>query len=701
MKSHAASTSGYGSVTGYEEPGLAHGTRSTAPQRDAHALSGHYNDTRVQVVAASTQGSTMPRAAHRTPWQTGRARLGRLARQLGLLNGRSARLPASTVTPREPHTPAQAQLRNLAAMIGQGEQQHGAAGYVAGGLASGDTPQTRTTLRDLFAADPFTPAVARPHVTLAELLAAGSPSSSGAASPRSVEPQTSQSEIQPYSPARAAGSSAGRPVPSHSEHSSGPERQDQLKGKSIDPHVALQHLDHVDFDGIGRIQSFKTPDVPAHVLDALEAAQTVPLTHVNAPHPREVAKTERDSLVQFMALLRKVPGEAARALFDEGKAIWLSGDVSSGVAADYFRRAASETRHLPGVHALAENLLKQTESEKTLPQYHENLYGRKFDSEIAHALIHNPPPAMLESTRAVAKALIERFEPLFASLNDTEHLDFLDGIHKWVDDDVRPWFSHTPEIHAFLENPSFEALLNALRKVDTGIDVLKVNFLAVQLSMLGRHTASKDWMAFADANYHTAVIPQRSTYAMDHDVKTQSYGIRLHYQPEYEPTPQFGQGKSWADARTPDFEMLTAFEDMAVSTGHPIVNGASGSTNIMAFMLRHLAQTDPSFDANSALLGTMSFLVFDGGHSFNEAMTVADAIRTHPGTTDPHDLDASMERSDMMSDYALQYHDLARLGERGTIEHVLDTALSKTLDYFDAHSHYAQQNQHIADGLHS
>ena len=683
MRSHAASMSGYGNVTGYEEHDLSHGTASVAQQRDVRAPSGHYNDTQVHVVAASAQGSNTQRAAHRTPWQTGRARLVNLARLLGLQNGRSARSPASMVPPGESHVPAQAQLRNLAAMIGQ-------------------APQTHTTLRDLFAADPFTPAADRPRVTLADLLAAGSPLSSGAASPHAVEPQTSHSEIQPYSPVRAAGSSAGHPVASLSEQLIERDRKMALRGKSIDPHVASQYMDYIEFDGIGRIQSFKTPHLPGNALDALEAAQTVPLTHVNAPHPREVAKTERDSLVQFMALLRKVPGEAARALFDEGKSIWLSGDVNTSVAADYFRRAASEMRHLPGVHELAENLLKHTESDKTLPQYHENLYGRKFDSEIAHALIHNPPPAMLESTRAVAKALIDRFEPLFASLNDSEHVEFLLGIHKWVDNDVRPWFSQTPEIHAFLQNPSFEALLNGLRKVDSGIDVLKVNFLAVQLSMLGRHTASKDWMAPADENYHSAVIPQRSTYETNHEVKTQGYGIRLHYQPEYEPTPQFGQGKSWADARTPDLEMLSAFEDTAVSTGHPIVNGASGSTNIMAFMLRHLAQTDPSFDANSALLGTMSFLVFDGGHSFNEAMTVADAIRTHPGSADPDDnLDAIMERSDMMSDYAMQYHDLARLGNSDAIEHALDTALSKTLDHFDAHSHYAQQNQHIADGLHS
>ena len=609
MRPHAASTSGYGNAAEIEEYDSAHGTPSAHPQHYEHALYAHYyNDTPVHVGAASTPGSSTQGAAHRPSGQSGRSKLGRLARQLGLRSRRSAPSPASTVPPSSAHSPAQAQLQNLAAMIGQAQ--------------------------------------------------------------------------------------------SSSAHLSWHERQDQLRGKSIDPRVASPHMDHVEFDGIGRIQNFNAPGVPGNVLDALEAAQTVPLTHVNSPAPREVTKTERDSLVQFMALLRRVPGEAAHALFHEGKSIWLSGNVTKDVTADYFRRAASTMRDLPGVRKLAKNLLKHAQSEKSLPQYHENLYGRKFDSEIAHALISNPPPSMLKATRAVAKTLIRRFEPLFASLSDFDKLDFLDSIHRWVDGDVRPWFSQIPEIHAFLENPSLEGVLDALRKVDSGIDVLKVNFLAVQLSMLGRNTASKDWMAFADVNYDSVVIPQRSTYETNHELQTQGYGIRLHYQPEYEPTPQFGHGKSWTDARTPNFDMLSAFEDMALSTGHPVVNGASGSTNIMAFMLRHIAQTNPRFDVNSALLGTMSFLVFDGGHSFNEAMSVADAIRTHPGSADPDnvDLNAMMERSDMMSDYATRYHDLARLGNSDAVEHALDTALSKTLDYFDTHSHYARQNQRIVDG---
>jgi len=613
MRPHEASTSGHGNVSDYEGYGWEHGTAPAAQQSGAHEIYEHYyyNNTPVHVGAASTQGSNTQGTAHRPSGQSGRSKLGRLARHLGLHKRRSAPAPASTVPPGGPHATAQTQLQNFATMIGQAQ--------------------------------------------------------------------------------------------SSNEHLSWSERQNQLRGKSIDPHVASPHMDQVEFDGIGRIQDFRTPGVPGNVLNELEAAQTVPLTHVNAPHPREVAKTERDSLVQFMALLRKVPDDAAHALFDEGKSIWLSGNVSTDVAADYFRRAARQMRHLPGVRKLAKSLLKHAESNKTLPQYHENLYGRKFDSEIAHALINNPPPAMLKATRAVAKALIRRFEPFFASLNDFNHTVFLDGIHRYIDDDVRPWFSHTPEIHAFLENPSFEALLDALKKVDSGIDILKVNFLAIQLSMLGRNTASKDWMAFADANYHSVVLPQRSTDAMNHELQTQGYGIRLHYQPEYEPTPQFGQGKSWADARTPDFDMISAFEQMAVSAGHPIVHGASGSTNMMAFMLRLMAQTNPRFDINSALLGTMSFLVFDGGHSFNEAMAVADAIKTHPGSADPDhvDLNTMMERSDMMSDYAMQYHDLARLDNSGAVEHALDTALSKTLDYFDEHSHYARQNQHIADGLYS
>lgn len=145
------------------------------------------------------------------------------------------------------------------------------------------------------------------------------------------------------------------------------------------------------------------------------------------------------------------------------------------------------------------------------------------------------------------------------------------------------------------------------------------------------------------------------------------------------------------------------FEDMAIVTGHPIVNGTSGSTNIMAFMLRHLSQTEPNFDARSALLGTMVFLVFDGGHSFNEAMAVSDTIDAHPGLSDPEafDLDTIMERKNTMGDYFLDYQRLAELSDRDAVDHALDTALTKTPDYFDAGSYFIQRNNEIVDVLRS
>ncbi|MGN6650960.1 hypothetical protein [Trinickia sp.] len=626
-------------------------TALASREQAAHA-GGHYNDTHVQVLTTRSHDPHPQRAAHASPfWQTGRAKLRQLARGLGLGSARTPRVPESVARPGESQRLARAQLGALAATLGQ------------------------------------------PHA-------------------HSIEQRDS-----------AQGDAIAH----------GQAQQERLKGKSIEPHVASRHMRYVEFDGIGRIQGFKQHDVPPHVLADLATAQTASLTQINSPHPREVAKTELDSLVQFMALLRNVPGETARALFGEGRSIWLSGNVGTARVTDYFRRAANDLRDVPGVRELAEDLSAHASREKSLPQYHENLYGRKFDSEIARALILDPPPAMLAATRAVAAALIDRLEPFLASLGDFEHLDLLDQMHRWVDEDVRPWFSHTPELHDFVADPSFARLLDALRHVDNGFDVLKVNYLVPQLSMLGRTTAAKDWMAFADINYESAVIPQRSTQEWAHEVATDGssmafgnthhdstatparsteetdrkattdgYGLRLHYQPAYEVFPEFGRGKSWPDAKTPDFEHVTGHEQTALLSGHPVATGASGTANVMASMLRHLTHTDRGFDAKPAMLGAMAFLVFDGGHSFNEAMAVHEAIAAHPGAPDPDesDLGTLVERYQMMSGYSLRYDKLATFDDRSAVERALDSALSQTLDHFDAHSYFARQNREITDRLH-
>lgn len=704
MRADAPSAGDHSHAVDYYRHDFGHGAASTSAQPRQRTLSGHYNGMNVQVAVPQT-AHTVPALGtqHRTLWQGGRKKLGRLAKRLGLQGVRTARLPASGERPGVSRPQVQARLSGLTTTLEQQRQRD-----IAGGEphrpappaspASAHTPYRPPTLADLFAADPHSSPGHTPRVTLADLLAAERPPSRNDLPLHEIGSQSSHGEIQPYE-----SSGRIRHIPPRDAILHGLERQEQLKGKSIDPNVASLHMDYVEFDGIGRIQTFKTHDVPPHVLDALEAAQTIPLTRLNSPHPREVEKTERDSLVQFMALLRRIPGNAPQTLFEEGKAIWLSGDVSKNVAADYFRRAAHELRDIAGVRELAEDLYLHTQIDKEPAQYHENLYGRKFDSEVAHELIRTPPPALLDATRMLANTLIDRFDALFAQLDNVGQLDHLDGIHKMVDDDRRQWFSETLDLRYFADEPSIDALMNALEKVDDGFDVLKVNYLAVKLSMLGRDTAAKPWMDFADRNYDSVVRPQRSTDATGNEATTHGYGIRLHYQPEYEPFPQFDHAQSWADNKSPDLESLTPFEDMAIATGHPIVNGTSGSTNIMAFMLRHLSQTEPNFDARSALLGTMAFLVFDGGHSFNEAMAVSDTIDAHPGLSDPEafDLDTIMERQTTMSDYFLDYQRLAGLSDRDAVEHALDTALTKTLDYFDDRSYFTQRNNEIVDGLRS
>ncbi|MBK3844034.1 hypothetical protein [Paraburkholderia aspalathi] len=481
-------------------------------------------------------------------------------------------------------------------------------------------------------------------------------------------------------------------------------QQERLKGKAIEPQLASQHMDLVEFDGIGRIMCFKTHDVPPDVLEALEAAEVTPLTHVNSSDPREHAKTERDSVVQFMALLRRLNDSASRTLFDEGKALWLAGDFVSARAGQYFGRAVEQLSHLPHVRQLALQLQQQTGKEKTRAEYHDNLYGRKFDTELAHELIKNPPPSMLDASREIGQALVARLNAMIREQDFIVRTAVMDAIVFHVRDDRRQWFSQTPDLSIFSRNPSMNSLKAMLGKVETGFDVLKVAYLAVKISLGARFTVAKPWMWHADANMIGVVEPARSTHRWIGVRATRGYGIRLSYQPEYDEYMDFEPAKSWSDAKVPRNGSLTGFEQNAMAAGHPVVCGASGSTNITSFLLHHLHTQDPHFADGPAMLGTMSFLVFDGGHSANEVMGVYDAIAAVPPRTDTRPFDRNMlrERSRHMASYRLDYQRLVTVADSPdtarAVEHAMDAALEKTLDYFDEHSYFASQNNEIVKG---
>ncbi|CAE6865706.1 hypothetical protein R69746_08079 [Paraburkholderia aspalathi] len=492
----------------------------------------------------------------------------------------------------------------------------------------------------------------------------------------------------------------------------------QLIGATIEPSIASRHLSRIDFDGFGRITRFRRP-LRNSLAHELKNNQIVSLTHTNSPHPRESARSERDCLTQFLHLVSRLGDLAPAGLAKEAKALWLAGRVNKQELRTLLSRALEGFRGDHAASVLLSELHSNIEREKSIAQNHDNLYGRYFDSELAHQLVKHPPAAVIKAAALSGKALYQCFETVSQS---TSRQGYFQGtqpaaneipgrLAELMNADARPWFCELPDVELFLAEPTPDCLRAMLSRVETGFDVVKISYLAVRLSWAiqdDRH--SLPWMNEADENFRYVVGLARSPVEGIVAHRTRRYGINLHYQPGGSDYPAFRLAKSWADDKVLQEQRISAFDGRALDAGHPIVNGASGSANILTFLHRHLALQDAGHPQAPGMLASMMFLVFDGGHSVNEVLGVYESIdratRERRTVTDGRNREHTIEpipdwhmlaaRWSNLNSYQIDYADVIGLvqteEDRARVVLALDIALANTLDHFERHSYFAARN---------
>jgi len=470
--------------------------------------------------------------------------------------------------------------------------------------------------------------------------------------------------------------------------------KESLIGKTIEPETAERYKKTVEFDGMGRVQSFRHP-LSNEASAELRNAAIRPLTITNSAHPRDPARTERDCLIQMIHLLHQRPDEISRSVLDEATALWMSGAFEQSAVARFFADAIERLGHAPQAQRIIIGMLDALRKETSPAQRNDNMYGRKFDSEVAHALIMEPPAPVLDTCRKIGQRLLKHFKDEFRINADaTEaaryYILMLEQrmcrhLAQRLEYDPRTWFNETPEIDEFISDAGPDTLAAMLSKVENGFDVCKIHYLAVHISFLPM--SSLEWAEDAGENFRDVVGPARSTRpsVVAGHMKTSEYGNRLANHPSNEKHDSFRTTKSWAYANIPPSpDTLSEFEKRAQAHGHTIVNGASGSANIMYFLSRHIAQEDPDFSTENALLASMMFLVFDGGHSLNEVAAVYEANKAD-------------DRAGYLAGYSLDYRKMpgmmASVDSSKAVSAALDTALAKAIEFFDANSYYAAENR--------
>lgn len=465
-----------------------------------------------------------------------------------------------------------------------------------------------------------------------------------------------------------------------------------ILGLSLPPAIADAWAEKIAFDGIGRVVGLKS-ELSMDEIRRLIQQQTTPLNRQNAVGERHAPKTESASLIAFVSELRKDGSPVAKLLADRAQAMWLNGQVNTQGSIALYKQAVDQLHDRPALSAMAESLLTDARMEKTSGQYIDNLFGRYFDSEFAHALIQRPTASALKISAQIGHFLVEEFDSEFKKFfpdpagRESRLIGKMQAFAKAIAEDTRPWFSEVPELKTFLAQPTYEHFKLMMGKVDNGFDMIKVPFLAVKMATTpGMYLDTASWKAEGDSFYWKEIIKARSTgselsagvdtsYKVSlQEKRTRNYGTLLPHhgaigQHDY---PDFGEGRDVAAGKvlTPGKE--TPFERNALSQGLTVVTGASGSTNIMTHLNRHIGLNLADFSQSQAYLNTLAFLVFDGGHSVNESLAVYRALSAPDG-----------QRAQVLQDYTANYRDIQAMlpeSEQDYVRRALGDAFDKTVE---------------------
>ncbi|WP_118985398.1 MARTX multifunctional-autoprocessing repeats-in-toxin holotoxin RtxA [Photorhabdus sp. CRCIA-P01] len=487
----------------------------------------------------------------------------------------------------------------------------------------------------------------------------------------------------------------------------------RILGITVPPEQVAQFGQQVSFDGIGRVVGLKG-DIAQSEINRLTDLQIKPLTQTNSVAEREAPKTENESLIVFVSRLQQEAIPAGKPLIERARKLWLTGQVTNEKTKELFKDAVAQLQTYPELHTLAQQLLTDANREKATGQYIDNLFGRHFDSELAYELVKTASPEAKNTAERTGNFLVEDFGRWIGELYpegekrngaiDKKMKSFAEAIDK----DFRPWFSRVPEVTTFLDDPTFANFKTMMTKVDDGFSVIKVPFLAVKMattSGMGMDVA--DWKRKGDSFYLNVITKARSTSTEltagtnAEDVKykveitekqTNDYGTALPYQPANNKHDDFLYGRKVAAGRilTPGRE--TAFESNALERGQSVVTGASGSTNIMVHLNDYIASKQPDFSTGQSYLNTLSFLVFDGGHSVNESLVVYRALQA----TD------EIKRKQILNSYTANYQDLADIaGESGKVwvNQALDNAFKETQEFYQKYAVVKPQSRPAVEDL--
>lgn len=322
---------------------------------------------------------------------------------------------------------------------------------------------------------------------------------------------------------------------------------------------------------------------------------------------------------------------------------------------------------------------------------HDNIYGRAMESVLISELVRDPPASVKQGMNALALHL----DLMLKALPPQAQQDTALQVQQMMRHERRGWQTESPALEAFFNarpDQAVKALKQLLRApAANGFDCIAIPYLTVKMSLCMQAHGAAPWMRKANENYANVVghaAARLTETAPNYNRLAPKSGITMHHQPDIVGGRESAMHPG--DRNRPDLEHASPELKTALEHGVSFVSGVSGSTNIVMHMVGDILDRGGKVDPKDALLGTMMFLNYDGGHSMHEAMWVGNQLDRSL------DLRMGMPGGDprtFVADYDRFIESFSPAKGRDQMRAAADRAWHQTLDHFGQHSHFSPENR--------
>jgi len=384
------------------------------------------------------------------------------------------------------------------------------------------------------------------------------------------------------------------------------------------------------------------------------------------------------------------------------------------------RNYLNELKKKPELASRAEIYLKMMTKNPAYQKLWTDFYGRVFDTVFVDELVKNPPPQVRVALNGIAKSIGANLSYIYETKLNAKEKAILDEelYHLIAKIDFRFWFPEVAALNNIKNSPQSKnttvQIIDYLRRDKvSGFELISVPYLTVKTgnilkasfkkpgakpSAVGRFTPG--YIVEGDSVYRPYMAPfinkirghlLPSGSLPNPKLYSKAAGLTLLGQPVVATMPNFIASQRPTVERFPKYNIPA--KDVAPDTifalrnqlEHGVVwaSGLSGSTNIDMHAWKWIKNNErqvlrKDIDGKAAFLGTIMFLVYDGGHSINEPLWAFSIIENHSLTQ--FGLKLNLTNKKATKDFVPDFEKFKAVYKNTALEERVEDAFKKAFD---------------------